>query len=154
MDDGRMPVAAWLWKAVVHRSTGAGIAFVCRNDPSRRTVAAIPPCGGADVYADGHWNASTVAGMSFRCTLQQLAEAIPEAALAIDGVDADVGLLKRPSPTPPPKSSESVTMADDDDDDDDGEDEEEDDDDDGEDEDEDDDGEDEDEDDEEAEKDG
>ncbi|XP_026804302.1 uncharacterized protein LOC113547914 isoform X1 [Rhopalosiphum maidis] len=117
-DDGRVPVAAWLWKAVVDRSAGAGVAFVCRNDPSQRTAAAGTPCGGADVCADGRWNAIAVAGMSFCCTLQQLAETIPEAAAAIVGVDADVGLLKRPPP--PPKSSESVTTAYGDVDDDDG----------------------------------
>ncbi|CAI6360857.1 unnamed protein product [Macrosiphum euphorbiae] len=92
--DGRMPVASWLWKAVVDRSTGAGIAFVCSNDPFER--AASPPCGDMDVCVDGHWHAAVVAGWSFCCTLQQLVETVPGAAAAIVG-GAGVKLLKRQS---------------------------------------------------------
>ncbi|CAH1726454.1 unnamed protein product [Aphis gossypii] len=121
-DDGRLPVAAWLWKAVVDRSAGAGIAFVCSNDDpfqEEGTAAARPPCGGPEVCVDGHWDGVATAGKSFCCTLRQLAETFPEAAAALAGVGADVRLLKKPPPPqpPPPTSAESVTAADDDDDD-------------------------------------
>nr|BAH72656.1 ACYPI001235 [Acyrthosiphon pisum] len=112
--DGRMPVAAWLWKAAVDRSTGAGIAFVCSNDPFKR--AASPPCGDMDVCVDGHWHAAVVVGWSFCCTLQQLVETVPGAATAIvDG--AGMKLLKRQSPATPPMSPDSAATMDDDEDD-------------------------------------
>lgn len=110
--DGRLPVAAWLWKAVVDRSTGAGIAFVCSNNPSKS--AASPPCGDMDVCEDGHWQDAVVTGWSVCCTLRQLVETVPGAAAAIVG-GAGFKLLKRTSPATPPTSSESAAMIDDDD---------------------------------------
>jgi len=114
--DGRMPVAAWLWKAVLDRSTGSGIAFVCSNDPFEQPAS--PLCGDMDVCVNGHWNAAVVAGWSFCCTLQQLVETVPGAAAAIDGV-AGMKLLNRLSPATPPTTPESAATTDDDHDDDD-----------------------------------
>jgi len=115
-DDGRLPVAAWLWKAAVDPSTGAGIAFVCSNNPFNR--AASPPCGDTDVCADGHWQAAVVTGWSFCCTMQQLVETVPEAAAAIVG-GAGLKLLKKTSPATSSKTffKSSETIDDDDHDD-------------------------------------
>jgi len=110
--DGQIPVAAWLWKAVVDQSTGSGIAFVCSNDLSK--TAAGPPCGDMDVCVDGDWNDAVVAGWSFCCTLQQLVESIPEAAAAIAEV-SDLKLLNRFTLAPPPTSLESSEMSNNDD---------------------------------------
>lgn len=111
--DGRLPVAAWLWKAAVDPSTGAGIAFVCSNNPSKS--AASPPCGDMEVCEDGHWQAAVVTGWSVCCTLRQLVETVPGAAAAIVG-GAGMKLLKRTSPSTPSTSSENEAMIDDDDD--------------------------------------
>lgn len=113
--DGRLPVATWLWKAVVDQSTGAGIAFICSNNPSESLMAS-PPCGDLDICLEGHWGDAMVAGWSFCCTLQQLVETVPEAAAAIvDGAGAK--LLNRLTPAPPPTSPDSSATTNDGDDD-------------------------------------
>lgn len=111
--DKRIPVTAWLWKAVIDQSTGAGIAFVCSNNLLERK--ANPPCGDMEVCMDGHWQTAVVAGWSYCCTLQQLVETVPEAAAAIVG-GADVELLDRLAPSPTTAESEATTDDDDDDD--------------------------------------